>query len=170
MIEKLNIQDFDIIYDLMEISFPNNEYRTYDEQKELLNNLEYSIYVLRNEPKVIKAFISVWKFNEFSFIEHFAVNPEYRNAGIGAYVLNKTAELLDGIVCLEVEPPETKIATRRIEFYKRNNFFINEYPYMQPPISKGKNAIPLFIMTSGSKVNEYVFQKIKATLYHKVYN
>lgn len=28
MIEKLKIQDFDTIYDLMEMSFPGDEYRT----------------------------------------------------------------------------------------------------------------------------------------------
>ena len=39
MIEKLKIQDFDTIYDLMEMSFPGDEYRTYDEQKHCLITL-----------------------------------------------------------------------------------------------------------------------------------
>ncbi len=147
MIEKLKTQDFDTIYDLMEMSFPSDEYRTYDEQKALLNNPAYSIYVLYDESQDIKAFIAVWGFNKFAFIEHFAVNPEHRNSGIGAYILNELVKLLGKTVCLEVEPPETEMASRRIGFYKRNSFFFNEYPYMQPPISQGKKAIPLFIMT-----------------------
>ena len=170
MIEKLKIQDFDMIYDLMEKSFPSDEYRTYDEQKALLNNPAYSIYVLYNEYQVIKAFIAVWEFNKFAFIEHLAVSPEHRNGGIGAYILNELVGLLGKTVCLEVEPPETEMAKRRIGFYKRNNFFLNEYPYMQPPISQGKKAIPLFIMTSGGKVDEDIFEQIKGTLYKKVYN
>ena len=169
MIEKLKIQDFDTIYDLMEMSFPGDEYRTYDEQKALLNNPAYSIYVLYNESQGINAFIAVWEFNKFAYIEHFVVNPEHRNGGIGAYILNELVELLSKTVCLEVEPPETEMASRRIGFYKRNNFFLNEYPYMQPPISQGKKAIPLFIMTSGSKVDEDIFEQIKSTLYTKVY-
>ncbi len=46
MIEKLLMIDFDKIYDLMETSFPNDEYRTYHEQKQLLSNPLYQIYVL----------------------------------------------------------------------------------------------------------------------------
>ena len=169
MIEKLRIQDFDAIYDLMEKSFPSDEYRTYDEQKALLNDPDYSIYVLYNEYQDIKAFIAAWEFNTFAFIEHFAVNPEHRNSGIGSYILNELVELLGKTVCLEVEPTETEMATRRIGFYKRNNFFFNEYPYMQPAISQGKNAIPLFVMTSGRKVDEDIFEQIKGTLYKRVY-
>lgn len=169
MIEKLKNQDFDKVYDLMEQSFPSDEYRPYEEQKALLNNPAYSVYVLYNESQDIKAFIGVWNFHEFAFIEHFAVNPAYRNGGIGAGMLNEMVKLLGKRVCLEVEPPETEMASRRICFYMRNNFFLNEYPYMQPPISQGKKAIPLLIMTSGSKVNEDIFTQIKSTLYKEVY-
>jgi len=169
MIEKLKTQDFDKIYDLMEISFPSDEYRTYDEQKELLNDPAYSIYVLYNESQDVKAFIAVWDFNEFAFIEHFAVHPEYRNCGVGTGMLNEMTELLGKTVCLEVEPPETEMASRRIGFYKRNNFYLNEFPYMQPPISRGKKAIPLLIMTSDGKVDKDTFERIKGTLYTRVY-
>ena len=41
---------------------------------------------------------------------------------------------------------------------------------MQPPMSLGKKAIPLFIMTSQSKVSKEEFDKIKTLLYTKVYN
>lgn len=170
MIEKLQIQDFDRVYEIMEMSFPADEYRNYDEQKALLKNPAYSIYVLNNESQDIKAFIAVWEFNKFAFIEHFAVNPKYRNGGVGTRFLNELVELLDKDICLEVEPPDADISIRRIGFYKRNNFHLNDYPYMQPPISQGKNTIPLFIMTSGSKVDEDIFEDIKGTLYKRVYN
>lgn len=169
LIDKMKKQDFDAIYDLMEKSFPIEEYRTYEEQKELLHNPVYSIYVLYNESQEIKAFIAVWEFEEFAFIEHFAVNPEHRNSGIGAYMLNELVEQLGKTICLEVEPPETEMARRRIGFYQRNNFYLNEYPYIQPSISQGKKPIPLILMTSCSKVDEDRFNRIKGTLYKKVY-
>lgn len=170
MLEKLKIENFDKIYHLMEKSFPSDEYRTYEEQKALLNNPVYTIYVLYDKSQDIEAFIAVWEFDKFVFIEHFVVNSQYRNAGIGAKILNEMLELHDKTVCLEVEPPETEMARRRIGFYKRNNFFLNEYPYMQPSICQGKNAIPLFIMTSGKKVEEDIFEQIKGTLYTRVYS
>ena len=169
MIEKLKNQDFDAIYHLMETSFPSDEYRTYEEQKELLNNPVYSVYVWYNETQSINAFIAVWEFAEFAYIDHFVVNPKYRNGGIGTKALNELVGMLDKTVCLEVEPPEGEMSCRRIGFYKRNKFFLNEYSYMQPPISKGKNAIPLFIMTSGGEVDEKTFEQIKTTLYTEVY-
>lgn len=153
----------------MELSFPSDEYRTYDEQKALLDIPAYSIYAMYSELNAIKAFIALWEFNKFIFIEHFAVNPEFRNNGIGAYMLNKLADLYDKTLCLEVEPPDTDLACRRIGFYKRNNFFFNEYPYIQPSISQGKEPIPLFIMTSGNKVGYDTFEQIENTLYEDVY-
>lgn len=168
MIEKLSRVDFDKVYSLMERSFPSDEYRSYDEQKALLDNPLYQIYVIR-ENEVVKAFSAVWDLEEFSFIEHLAVHPACRNGGLGAQILNELVKLLGKTVCLEVEPPETEMAVRRIGFYQRNNFFVNHYPYMQPSISKGKNPIPLLIMTWGSPVNEETFQRIKSLLYTKVY-
>jgi len=172
MMQKLNKQDFDKMYRLMEKSFPPDEYRTYDEQKALLDDPAYTVYVLYNGSEDIKAFIAVWEFDEFAFIEHLAVQPEYRNCGIGSRVLIELAERLrlgGKTVCLEVEPPETEMAARRIGFYERNGFSLNEYPYMQPPISEGRKAIPLLIMTSDGKADRNMFELIKQTLYTRVY-
>lgn len=77
--------------------------------------------------------------------------------------------MLGKMVCLEVEPPDNEMASRRIDFYKRNNFFLNNYPYTQPPISTGRNPIPLLIMTHGRHINNIEFAKIKEELLTKVY-
>ncbi|HZJ75538.1 MAG TPA: GNAT family N-acetyltransferase [Clostridia bacterium] len=169
MLKKLNAEDFDEVYSLMEKSFPKDEYRSYKEQKELLSNPIYSIYALQGDGGSVKAFIAVWEFNEFLFIEHLAVNPEYRNSGIGTRMLSEIAALFNKTACLEVEPPETELSCRRIGFYERNNFFFNEYPYIQPAISKGRKPVTLFIMTSGGTVDEKMWRQIKNTLYSKVY-
>ena len=71
--------------------------------------------------------------------------------------------------CLEVELPETDMARRRIGFYMRNGFFLNEYDYIQPPISKGRLPVPLRIMTSGGRITQADFEKIRTVLYKEVY-
>lgn len=170
MIQQLNEDDFDNIYSLMQKSFPPDEYRTYKEQRELLDDPQYCIYVLEDSgTDKIKAFIAVWTFEDFAFIEHLAVNPLYRNGGIGAAMLQEVVDALACQVCLEVELPETEIAKRRIGFYERNGFVLNHYPYIQPPISKGRNPIPLFLMTSERGVEEERFEMIKSVLYKQVY-
>lgn len=72
-------EEFDKIFSILENSFPPDEYRTYEGQKFLGNHPKYTVYVIPDdESDCIKAFITVWKFEDFAFIEHFAVNPFYR--------------------------------------------------------------------------------------------
>lgn len=171
MLQKISQKDFNKVYSIMEESFPIDERRTYEEQKELLNNKLYSIYILSDiENDNIKAFIAIWQFDDFAFIEHFAVSSSYRNGGIGAFILQEVKKLLSCMICLEVELPEEEMAKRRIGFYERNGFYYNEYEYMQPPMSKGRKEIPLRIMTSGEKVTKKRFKEIKDLLYKYVYN
>lgn len=170
MFKKLLKSDFDKIFSIMETSFPRDEYRTYDAQKALFDNNAYAVYGLTDdESDAIKAFISVWNFNKIAFIEHFAVNPKYRNGGIGSKLLNDIIKLLGKTVCLEVELPENELACRRIGFYQRNNFFLNKYPYMQPPLIDGAKEIPLFIMTLGDYIDKDTFDWLKNLLYTEVY-
>ena len=168
MTTKITLSDFDTMFEIMEKSFPVDERRPYREQKELFNNSCYKVYV-KKEKGVVIAFVAVWDFENFLFIEHFAVNPEFRNNGIGGKLLGDVISLYDKAVCLEVEPPEDELTKRRIGFYKRNGFFLNEYPYTQPPISKGKNSIPLMIMSSGQKLCETEFENVRDVLYREVY-
>ena len=170
MLTKLLKKDFDQVYDLMEQSFPDDEYRPYEEQKALLDHPAYQIYVEKDcENQMLRAFLAVWEFDNFAHIEHFAVNPQFRGNGLGSKALGELLSLLGKTVCLEVELPNTEIASRRINFYRRNNMFLNSYPYIQPPISKGKQPIPLMIMTSDKPIDRETFDKIKKVLYEKVY-
>lgn len=166
MIKIMDNKSFDSVYSIMEKSFPTDEIRPYNEQRELLFEERYRVYVYGDEPK---GFIGTWEFDEFVFIEHFAVDETFRNSGLGSIMLNEFLSLQKKTVCLEVECPDTEIAERRIGFYERNGFFLNEYDYYQPPISKGKNIVPLMIMTSKGKVTKEVFKRMRNTLYQKVY-
>ena len=147
----------------MKQSFPIDEIRPYEEQKELLSDSRYSIYAEEG------GFLGVWEFDDFLFIEHFAVDKAKRNSGLGSKILTEFLENNEKPVCLEVELPDTDIAKRRIGFYERNGFFLNEFDYFQPPISKGKNIVPLMIMTSNGKISKTIFEEIRDTLYKEIY-
>lgn len=169
-LRNISVDEFDAVYDIMENSFPDDEYRSYCGQKMLFSKPEYDIYVVDGDDSTIRAFVSVWDFDNFAYIEHLAVNPAFRNAGIGASILAAVKEKAGKRICLEVELPENDIARRRIGFYTRNGFSLNEYHYIQPPMSAGKNPVPLLIMTTGGAVDEKKFEYIKDKLYEKVYN
>ena len=80
MVELLKFEDFDQMYSIMEQSFPYDEYRGYEGQKQLFENPEYKVFIHRNEEtKEIDGFLSVWEFDDILFFEHFAVSSKVRN-------------------------------------------------------------------------------------------
>ena len=169
MVKTFLENDFNKIYDIMKKSFPTSEIRSFKGQKELLKDDRYTIYCSYDEDKVIGV-LCVWSLNGFFFLEHFAVHPDYRNKGVGTKLIKEVCEKLNGFVFLEVEPPETLIQKRRVDFYKRLGFFINDYEYFQPSFGKDLPAVPLKIMTYGKEVNMDEFLKIKEVVYREVYH
>ena len=163
MLQRINETDFPEIYRIMQASFSDDEYRPYDEQLALFEEPEYRIYYMP------AGFLAVWEFESFTYIEHFAVDPALRNSGTGSAMLQELVKQYQKPICLEVELPEDELTRRRIGFYERNGFVFNEYPYIQPPISKGKSPVPLRIMTYGEAITRETFEAMKNVLYRSVY-
>lgn len=182
MLQRINETDFPEIYRIMQASFSDDEYRPYDEQLALFEKPEYRIYYMSaiemervsnhstgNSTMHAAGFLAVWEFESFTYIEHFAVDPVLRNSGTGSAMLQELVRKYQKQICLEVELPEDELTRRRIGFYERNGFVFNEYPYIQPPISKGKSPVPLRIMTYGSAITQDTFEEMKRVLYQRVY-
>lgn len=168
--EKMKPGEFEQIFDLMELSFPKSEYRDHDQQEQLLADSHYQIYTLTDALSgFVKAFMAVWTFDELVYLEHFAVNPRFRNHGLGAVMLQELLASTPKRICLEVELPQTPLSSRRVAFYTRNHFVLNPYPYIQPSLGKGRAPQPLRIMTSEQAVSEEEFAQIRALLYRHVY-
>ena len=167
-IEVISSDRFDEVFSIMQKSFPIDEMRPYREQKELLSNSKYKIFVAFEDGKII-AFAATWQFDDLLFLEHLATDPTMRGQGIGAKMLDFLTADKTKMICLEAEPPTSEITRRRIGFYNRNGFYLNEYPYIQPPISKGRSPVPLMIMTYGKKIDKSRFEQIRDRLYKEVY-
>ena len=101
---------------------------------------------------VFAGLIYWWDFGNFAYVEHFAIDSRCRNGGIGGRALDLFVEqFTDKGIVLEVEPEtDGDMARRRIGFYRRHGFEVIEgFSYMQPPYSKEKNEIELWLMTYG---------------------
>lgn len=169
MITRLYKDDSAAVYSIMERSFPKDEIRPYSEQAALFDKDNFFAYGVKNESGKLTAFITFWHLNGFTFGEHFAVDESERGSGLGSKII---AEVLkkDGIrFCLEVEPPETNTAKRRIGFYERAGFALNDYEYCQPPLGKNKKSVPLLIMSTGGKLTKTQFEEVKSQIYKNVY-
>ena len=168
-LEKLDRNDFEEIFHIMEQSFPADERREKEGQKKLLEEEKYELLGVKKEGRLL-AFMAVWNFAEFVFIEHFAVDERARNSGIGGKMLEALSGQKAGKVVLEVELPEDSLKKRRIAFYNRHGFVFNGYPYIQPPMGADRHAIPLRIMSAPEPLSEEEFQTVRAKLYENVYH
>lgn len=171
MLTEINYSQFDEIYQIMENSFPQDERRPYNEQRHLLELSNYHIYAQPDPSNThTQGFLAIWDTPSLCFIEHFAVNPLYRNQGLGAAMLQELIDHQSKQICLEVELPESELAIRRIHFYERNGLYLNRYPYTQPALSRGQNEIPLYLMTSDHALNVSEFAAVKKAIMQHVYH
>lgn len=156
-------------YRLLEQSFPKDERRSRQGQYELLRKENYHLLACRDEADRLLGLCAVWELADWLFLEHLAVDAAYRNGGIGAQILALLAKGTQKRLCLEVEPPETPLASRRIGFYRRNGFTLNAFPYEQPPLGEDRQAIPLLLMTTGGELTPSAFCALRDLLYRQVY-
>lgn len=141
MIRSLKPTEFDSFYSLLEASLPPDEFRARDDQRRALVDPAFCPYVLVDAQEAVRGLVTVWDFDGFAFIEHLAVAPELRCGGLGSALLQDAFARRPKRFCLEVDPPETALARRRIAFYERNGLSLNaDYPYIQPSLGAGRSS------------------------------
>ena len=152
----------------MESSFPPDEVRELKDGIALLGNDSFSLLAVYENDNLV-AFIETWSLNDMTFIEHFAVKEESRGKGLGKEIMNQIISKHDRIV-LEVEPPEAEATKRRIKFYEKLGFKLNNYPYIQPPLSKDKKPLPSLLMTYPKELSETEFIETRNKIHKIVYS
>ncbi len=168
-LEKIEVRDFKSFFNLLEKSFPNIERRSREGQKEIFDDDLYKVYGVKDNIGNVVGFIATWEFDKFNFIEHFAVDASLRGNGMGTRLLKEYIQNSNKPIYLEVEYPNDDICIRRIDFYKRLGFNLNEFEYLQLPLQIGNELLPLKIMTYPSKVSNDKFIYFRKNVYEKVY-
>lgn len=154
-------------------SFPESERRPFPLVCRLVEeNPAFTVYALfkKQEPRPLYAgFLTAWDFNDFIYIEHFAIDEAARNGGIGGKALKQFLASCQAPVVLEVEIPTDDLSTRRIGFYERLGFRLDTHVYYQPPYQKGSPTLEMRLMTYGDLPLSDRFEAVKTTLYKNVY-
>jgi ribosomal protein S18 acetylase RimI-like enzyme len=152
-----------------EESFPVNERRDFSLIKLLIkeeNRFEISgIY----QGQEYVGFISRWDFSSFLYIEHFAIDPLKRNHKIGYKVLTQMVNTSNKPIILEVEMPNNELSERRIGFYKRIGFTLDDHVYFQPPYHQTDSWFEMRLMSYGKIDLGDSFGDIRDCLYKNVY-
>jgi ribosomal protein S18 acetylase RimI-like enzyme len=167
-LENSDSHEFIEAWKIYESSFSSDERRTFDLQKKLIGNKHYTFFsVLKDKARV--AIIAQWDFEDFLFIEHLAVKNDMRCKGIGAELLKEYLAKNKEKIVLEVERSDTEIASKRIKFYEKIGFKLNNFDYIQPLYGRDKNPVPMFLMTYPEKITDSEFTSIRKILRKVVY-
>jgi N-acetylglutamate synthase-like GNAT family acetyltransferase len=164
------IKKFDKIFDLMKTSFPENEYRTYENQKKLLDKKEYKIITKEDEKGETIAFLSLWSALEFDFIEHFAVSPMCRGGGVGSEMMKNLMQNTNKPIILEIEIPHDEMSIKRLHFYERLGFKLNEHEYYQLPLRKNAKPLKMNLMSYPEKLSRERFESVKKYIHGEIYD
>lgn len=152
-----------------ESSFPVCERRDFDLLTGLLTRQpRFVAYALLRDGEYA-GFVTWWKFDDFSYVEHLAIDASARNGGIGGEAMRAFLAQSATPVVLEVEPPTDEMSRRRIGFYERLGFVLDSHSYLQPPYRKDDAWLPLQLMSYGNANLAQRYEKVRDTIYRYVY-
>jgi len=163
----MNSVDFEAFWVIYTEAFPTDERRS-REQQESLTDPRYCVELFEQNGIPV-GFCCSWELDDFLFLEHIAVASVARGSGIGSRVFKQKMESSKTPIVLEVEPPETDVARRRIELYMRLGFVLNAYGYVQPPLRPDSKPVSLQIMSWPDALTDETFESAKTILYREVY-
>ncbi|MBR1517420.1 MAG: GNAT family N-acetyltransferase [Bacteroidales bacterium] len=154
--------------DLFESAFPEEERPPFGRLKKRNNSRFHFLVATTEDDDEPIGILSYWRFDDFTYVEHFAIAEELRNQGLGkAVFLNFVSQQTQQIV-MEVEPSHDEMSDHRIEFYASMGFVQNPQPYEQPSYHGDSRRIPMIIM-SKLPLDDDEFEEVKRQIYSEVY-
>lgn len=160
---------FQQVFELMQASFPESEYRDYRSQRKLLADRRYRLLTEENKQGEVIAFLAGWEFDTFRYIENIAVCPAIRGGGIGKQLMRRFMQQSALPIILEVEDPQDELKRRRVRFYEQLGFCLGDFKYVQPPLREGLSGSTLKIMSYPKKLTRAQFENVKNVLFREVY-
>ena len=166
---ETNSKEYNFIEGLLTTSFPEDEYRDLEEQRNNTCSNKYFNLMLATKEENAIGFISYWAFDTFCYVEHLAIHPQMRNKGYGNIII-KELQRINKTIVLEAELPINELTKRRVEFYKRLGFTTFNNEYIQPAYRADSNQIPMFLMYWQKEITNISFETTRNTIYKNVYN
>ena len=160
-------EEYRFVEKLLTASFPADEYRPLEEQRRNVESIDMFHMNILFAGEESAGLLSYWQFEEFVYVEHFAVLPTLRGKGYGCEAISGLIKE-KGRIVLEVELPTDDLSRRRITFYTRCGLTLSPEEYIQPAYRAGGNEIPMRLMYCGVDM-EQDYEQIKSSIYRTVY-
>ena len=140
-------------WELYEDAFPLEERRLLDAQSCVMKKPNYHFDITIDKKQLI-GFLLWWEFETYKYIDHFAIATQQRNKGFGKLILENFKDNKDKPILLEVELPNSTINQRRIKFYERIGFKLNQHYYEIPPLKESQSTLQLLLMSYPAKLSK----------------
>ncbi|MDO5123763.1 MAG: GNAT family N-acetyltransferase [Eubacteriales bacterium] len=168
--ERITSERFYEAYKILDSAFIPEELKTYPRLFEEMIYGGVEIFAEYDGENMVGV-ITCWEFEDFVFIENFAVLEACRGKGIGKKMMQEIISRYKKSIILEVEKPENEFQKRRIAFYENLGFSLTDYSYMQPPLRDNPSDVLLYIMyrSESDKIAKTDFGDTKAQIFRRVY-
>ena len=159
-IKNIEEELFQKIWPLYRISFPEFEQRNISDMQKALTHSGFVCEVFLDEEKQPLGFLMYWEFDNFIYIEYFAVFPEKRGGGTGSKVLKDFLSRAKKPVILDIDPVCDQITSRRLGFYKRHGMVENKHIiHNHSPYQRGGEPFVLELISYPNQVSPAEYEK-----------
>ncbi len=176
MLEFIKTDKFNDIFEDMCLQFPKEELKTKEHFLKLFKNGYKAYKIINNEPI---GYILGLEYNDFLFIDYFAIFKKFHSKGFGSLVLEELKNKNIKGIFLEVEKPDNinQNKEKRIKFYEKNGAKRLDINYLFPTNDKNK-FIEMFLYYIPIKIStpikddiysliKYIFNTIHKDIPHK---
>lgn len=161
-INSKNDNYFKEAMEIYKISFPIFEQRVLKNQIEVLEHKEYHCTVICENNKLI-GILFYWEHDNYRYIEHFAIDKSLRGKNYGSKILNKFCES-DKETILEIDMPIDEISIKRLQFYSKLGFKLQEFEHIHPPYRKGYEGHRLKVMSFNENLSKDKYENFNIFL------
>lgn len=158
------------LWELYIDSFPHYERRDFDKNlRKMANDEQFYFCAIESFENVFVGLVCYWKWSNLCFVEHLAVDPEIRGAGLGARILSELSEQLDDtVIMLEIDPPMDEISIRRKQFYMRNGYKANDYLHIHPSFETPRHPHRLVVMSHPRELAPLEFERFREYTFDRI--
>ena len=155
------------IKDLFESSFPESERLSFDATRHREDERFHFLVVEKDDDPI--GLLTYWTFDDFVYVEHFAIDEEMRDQGFGKAAFLTFLSMQHSQVLFEVELPHDEVSEHRVEFYSSMGLCQNEQEYWQPSYSDPQRLEMQMLIMSKYELDDDAFDECRAVLYSEVY-
>ncbi len=161
--------EFNKLWLLYNTAFPQDERRSLYEHKLVQADPRFHFAAIRYEG-LTAGLLAYWELHDMMFIEHFAIEPEFRSEGIGSRVIEDLQYEADKMIVLDVEPEDESLnAVRRVHFYEKHGFRYCRKPVVLPTYWFAKpitSNLMVWAPNNSKMTQKQILDSISRSIYH----